>query len=315
MAINGSFKIFEPSRALIKNGDTVSASSGSVSEDNLIDGNKFTKYESIGSDDSTPVTLTITFSEPKTISRLFLLRHNFKSYTITPILDNNILDSDGFDVLDSDGNAIEDSGDIVQFNNVISLFNKTVALNNTIVETDYSIASSYYEFNPTYCLGFLITVTEAQESVDNSVDQEKFCFQCIPTFEVNDNSGSFIEFPKLRGQNDLIPISSKTVNRLNNINKLLPVFSANVELRTTEQNDVSIVQHLKDRSDPFLFWANGGNFTEDESEIFDFRFNSKPYRLQDVYLCQTDSGDLTQYFNDIYSNMVTIPFNLKEVNQ
>ena len=121
MTINGSIKIFELSKALWKNGDTVAVSSGSGSANNLIDFNKATRWESIGSDDTTAETITITFDTAIEIDRLFLLNHNFKSYTITPVTSGFIEDHNGDAILDYLGDEIEDDGGIHPFINVISL--------------------------------------------------------------------------------------------------------------------------------------------------------------------------------------------------
>ena len=65
MTINGAPKIFEPSMALIKNGDSVVVNSGDASKDNMLDFDKATRYESIGSDDTTPEPFTITFDSAR----------------------------------------------------------------------------------------------------------------------------------------------------------------------------------------------------------------------------------------------------------
>ena len=173
MTIDGNIKTFELSKALLKNGATATATSGNSSAENVLDFNKITRYQSVGSDDSTTEVLVLTFPSPTDITRLLILNHNWKAYTITPITSGNIEDNFGEDILDSDSQAIEDDGATLEFQNVISLESSTPV--EAIAETDYSLSSSYYEFTTMYASGLTISISQAQE-LNDEPDQEKYAF-------------------------------------------------------------------------------------------------------------------------------------------
>jgi len=265
MTIIGTPKIFDLSKALIKNGDTVTVSSGATSKDNILDFDKFTRWESVGSDDLTTETITVTFSEPRTFDRILLTRHNFKSYSIAPATGS--------------------------FTNVIGLFSQTPGLG--ISETDYGIGDSYYEFDSISTTGIVSTVTLAQ-----TVDAQKYIFNLIPTSEL----GTFQTYPVI-ASNDFQALVSKTMNRRAVVNKLNPVFSASLSIELgNNQNDVDLMTLLADRNDDFILWANGGQLTENESASPFYRFSFKPYRLGDFYKCQVVSSKLPEFINNIYVN-------------
>lgn len=275
MTINGAPKIFDLSKALIKNGDSVAVSSGSASKDNMLDFDKATRWESIGSDDVTVETITITFSEAKTFDRILLSNHNFKSYTITPVTGN--------------------------FTNVIDLFSQTPV--SGISESSYAIANSYYEHDSITTTGIVITATLAQ-----IVDAEKFCFNIIPTEEL----GTFENFPVLRS-NDFQAIANRTINRLSRITKLNPVFSATLTIRNgNSQSDIELLALMDSRNDDFIFWANGGKLTENESATPYYRFSFKPYRLGDFYQCQVIRSNLPGFLLNIYSNPINATMHITE---
>jgi hypothetical protein len=191
MTINGAPKIFELSKALISSGDSVVCSSGTSSQDNMLDFDKATYWESVGSDDSTTETITITFSESVELDRILLINHNFEDYTITPVTSGTIDDSDG-DPIESDYDDIEDEGgSLIPFIQVTSLTSSVEA--EGISETGYAYSSSYYEFKKVDCLGLVISVSKAQE-VNDLGDKEKYCYNVIPTKEI----GTFENFPALQ---------------------------------------------------------------------------------------------------------------------
>jgi len=299
--IDGNIKIFELSKALYKNGATASASSGASSEDNLIDFDKTTRWESVGSSDTTTETLTIIFDEPAEIDRILISNHNFKSYTIYPITDGYIRDSDLELIDDNAGGYLEDDGGTLSFTNVLSFDNPSIEAATGISETDYSRSSSYYEFDSMFCSGITTSITAAQE-VNDEADLEKYCFNVIASMEI----GKFESYPELVSASDFQAASFTTINRFGSTQKLNPVFSAAlVKGMVDNQNDIDLLEFLNATTDDFIFWANGG-------AIDDYRFQSKPYRPQDFYQCQTDAGTLAKYIGNIYVNSVGFSLGLKE---
>jgi len=296
MTIDGNIKVFDLSKALFKNGASVTATSGNDTADNMIDFNSLTRWQSVGSDDTTTETLVFTLDEPTTISRLLFLNHNWLEYTITPITSSFLLDDLAAILLDDSSDELEDDGSILEFLNVISLLSSIPI--SGISETAYSLSSSYYEFDAVYCSGFTVNVVKAQELHD-SPDQEKFCFRAIPTIEVNSNSGTFEKFPVLNGVTDFNGIVTRILNSRSKVQKQTSVFVAGLNLRTNVQNDIELLEFMRYTNDDFLFWPNGGKLTESF-----FRFNSTPYKLTDIFQMQVNNNVLTQYFGNIYSNII-----------
>ena len=305
MTINGRPKIFDLSKALIANGDSVVCSSGTTSQNNMLDFDKATYWESIDSDDSTTETITITFNETVELDRLLIVNHNFEDYTVTPVTSGTIDDSDG-DPIESDSDYLEDEGgSLIPFINVISLLSSTAQTG--ISETGYSLNNSYYEFTPIDCIGLVISISKAQE-LNDLADQEKYCFNVIPTKEI----GTFENYPVL-SSNDYQVIANQTINRLGRIRKLNPVFSASLNIDVgNSQNDIELLATLDSRENDFIFWANGGNLTENESTSPYYRFSFKPYRLQDFYRCNIPASNLPSFLLNIYSNPVAASLQIIE---
>lgn len=305
MTIDGNIKCFELSQALFKDDATVTVTSGESSKNNLIDFNKLSRWVSSGSSDVTAETLTITFDSAKTISRILLINHNFKSYTITPITSGDILDNSGAAILDDSGAAINNDGGTLEFNNVISLISNTPI--EGISESNYSLDHSYYEFTPAFCTGITIIATAAQE-LDDVVNQEKFCFMVIPTIEVDSNNGTFIGFPLLIGTTDFQSINDMVISGKRKIQKQDKVFQGSLIIENTPyQNDVTLIDHIRERQVDFLLWPSGGKQSTDF-----FRFNSVTFRLQDIFQVQVNAGDLGTYIGNITQNPIAMLVSLVE---
>jgi len=122
MAITGGIKFFDKNKADSLTGAMAIASSGDPSAGFILDRNNFTVWRSVGSDDTTTETITVTLSSSQTFNRLFLLRHNFKEFTVKYW--------NGFS--------------FVNFVNVVGI--NGIATSG-ISETVYALGSSYYEFD------------------------------------------------------------------------------------------------------------------------------------------------------------------------
>lgn len=82
MSMTGGISFYEKNKALKADGASCVASSNTDNDDLILGTNKYFRWESSGSDDSTPETLTITLAAQTEISRIFLIAHNFKDFTI-----------------------------------------------------------------------------------------------------------------------------------------------------------------------------------------------------------------------------------------
>jgi hypothetical protein len=304
MTIDGNIKTFELSKSLSKNGATATASSGNSAAGNLIDFSKITRWQSVGSDDSTTETLQILFPSPVDITRLFVLNHNWKAYTIKPITTGYILDNYADEIDDNYSLPIEDDGSTLEFQASASLTSNV--LQDGISETSYSLSSSYYEVNSMYCSGLDITVTEAQE-LNDEPDQEKYAFNVIPTSETNTNQGTFELYPILNDLRDYQSINNRILNGLYRPEKMLDVFTCALILRANgSENDAILYEHLRYRTGDFLIWPNGGKATNF------YRFNTRPYRLEDIYQVQTINAGMLTYINNIYNNPQAASMLLRE---
>jgi hypothetical protein len=188
---------------------------------------------------------------------------------------------------------------------VISTTSSTATLG--ISETDYSLSDSYYEFVPVYCTGITINVTIAQELHD-SPDQEKYVYRVVATSEVNDESGTFIGWPRLGDQRDFGSINTRVLSGKNKIQKREATLLTTVNFENNnQQNDISLFEHLRYRETDFLFYPSGG----EQSEDF-FRFSSTLYKLRDLYQVQIANASMSRYTDNIYSNPVNMFMTLRE---
>jgi len=302
----GNPKCFELSKALWKDGATVSVTSGESTKNNLIDFNKLTRWQSIGTDDTITETIIITFQEVATISSLLLLNHNWKSFEIHPVTSAFILDHIGDEILDYVSDELEDDGGILSFQNVTSSYNSTPQ--NDILETEYAFENSYYEFDPVYCAGLKIDITLAQELHDVP-NQEKFCFRIIPTVEVDNASGTFASFPDIQRPTDYYGINSRMINGKYRVQKQNPIFSCGVFLKTNPlQSDITLMEFLRNSPFDFLFYPSGGAHVE----LGQYRFSSLPYNLDDIYQMQVNRFSMGRYIRNLTSNPINMSISLLE---
>jgi len=149
--ITGGVKFFENNKALFRDGNTVSATTNDSAAKFMLDISKYTRWESIGSNDTIIETLTINLKSSETLDRLILIEHNFKSFTVKY--------NGGSD-----------------FTNVVGLDG---ALGGGISETTFDKNTAYYEFDSVSVDSITIEITTTQ-----TVDAEKFMTQFIATSEL-----------------------------------------------------------------------------------------------------------------------------------
>jgi hypothetical protein len=83
ITVESGIKVFSESRALARNGASCIASTGSTAQDFILNFDKNFAWSSVGSDDSTTETLTITLPETTAITRLYLTGINWRQFKIT----------------------------------------------------------------------------------------------------------------------------------------------------------------------------------------------------------------------------------------
>jgi len=110
------------------------SSSGDSTSENALDSNIFSKWESVGSDDLIPETLTINLKKLIEIDRINLVDHNWKDFNI----------------------QYDDEGTLADFS-------------TPILETNFSDINSLFVFDPVFTNKIVITINETQIA-----DEEKF---------------------------------------------------------------------------------------------------------------------------------------------
>lgn len=276
--ISGGIKFFEPNMALSKDGATAAASTGTLTEDNVLDRNPLTVWRSVGSDDLTTETLTITFAAAVTFNRLFLLNHNFKEFDI----------------------QYDDSG-WTDFANVISLDDSTPGTG--IAETTWNKSSSYYEFDS-------VTTDQVRIRIDTTqtVDAEKFLAEFVATLELGTLSGYPKVSPVRVSRN--ARVSTLLTGRYS-VRKSIQTFAVNLDLDpypSAYGDDLSLLMSLTDRDDDFLVWLCGGRYGTTY-----FRTTLRGFRLADLLLMQIGEDFENEYNNNIYVGPIRTAFSLIEV--
>lgn len=224
MSLTGGISFFDRNKALFEDGSVASASSGNDGANLMLGTNKFFQWISIGSDDTTTETITITLASAQDITRIFIADHNWKQYTIK------------FGSTPSD------------FTNVVGLDGP---LGGGISETVYAEDTAYYQFDSVNTDTIEITVTKTQVA-----DEEKR----LVLFIVTEELGTLVGFPRNNGVNlDRNVKKVKAISGRMHVTKSYESASMSLSLKTYPlQDDIDLLDSLHDRNIPFLVWANGG---------------------------------------------------------
>lgn len=276
MPITGGIKFFKKSKTSFAKGATAVASSNSAAAKNVLSSNKFVIWQSLGSDDTTTETITITFTSA-TIDRIFLLSTNFKEFTVK------------YDV----------TGTPTDFTNVIGLDGSQ----SVIAETAYARDSAYYEVDPVTTTKIYITATKTQ-----IVDAEKFLERFYATEEI----GTFTGFPVVSKEELNQNINEQKVLSGNiNSQKRIETFNATINFKkyTAIQNDYDILLDLSRRPESFLIWLCGGKFGSN------FSINRENWLLKNVYNVQTSGKLNAKWNNNIYIAGFSAKLNLKQATE
>lgn len=277
MSINGGIKFFDLNFADSKTGADATASSGDPSADFILDRNQFTVWRSVGSNDTTTETLTVTLSASKTFNRLFLIRHNWKEFTVKYW--------NGFSFVD--------------FANVIGINGVT---SSVISETAYAANTAYYEFDSVTTDIIEITATKTQ-----IVNEEKF----LNSFVVTNELGTLQGFPIIKDvTKDKKARKSILLNGRSFVTKSIEVFRTSIDFKNYPpglDSDLDLLFTLFDRDDNFFVWLSGGR---NDSPFF--KYQLRGFRLEDLILTQVANIFKDRYRKNLYNSMVNMKLKLEE---
>lgn len=279
MAITGGIKFFDKNKADSLTGAMAIASSGNPSAGFILDRSNFTVWRSVGSDDTTTETITITLPTSQTFNRLFLLRHNFKEFTVKFF--------DGFSFVD--------------FVNVVGINGITTS---GISETVYALGSSYYEFDSVTTTQIEITVTKTQV-----VNEEKF----LNSFVVTPELGTLVGFPIIKNvTKDRNLRKSTLLNGRVFVDKSIEVMRFLIDFKNYPPLltlDLDLLVTLFDRDDNFLVWLSGGR-----DGIPFFKRQLVGFRIEDLIQVQVVNVFKDSYRKNTYVSMVNQKLNLEEAS-
>lgn len=272
MPITGGIKFFDKSRSLLVDGASISSiTSGSATEDNMIDKNPLTRWQSLGSDDSTLETIEVTLPAATLIDRIFLIDHNFKEF-----------------------NVKYDSGGFTDFASVVGLDGTPPGPG--IAETGFGDTTAYYEFTP-------VTTTKLQIQCLKTqiVDAQKFLGQFIVMTEL----GTLVGFPRITGlQHTRNERKSKMLSGKTLVQKSEESLRFGIDYRDFPPSlvpDLDLAMTLFERDEDFLVWLCGGRRGVDF-----FRYTLRGFRLEDVRSVNTASPVQTSYRSNVYTLPVRV---------
>lgn len=271
--MSGGISFYDKSLSLYADGATVAASSNTPDQNLCLSNNKYYRWESSGSDDLTTETLTLTLPSAISISRLFLVNHNFKAFQVQ-----------------------YDNGSPADFANVLGLDSYS---DSAIDVTNFTRNTAYFEFDAVTTDTIILTVDTTQ-----TADAEKYLGQFIVTNEL----GTFEGYPKLNGVSidRNIRREEATSGRFQ-IQKGYEVAGFDLSLSTyPKQNDITLLESLHDRENEFLVWLCGG--LPDQ-----FRIKQRGFRVNDLYQMQIDKALRNAYDKNVYLMGVNQTYSFVEV--
>ena len=271
--ITGGVKFFENNKALFRDGNLANASTNDSAAKFILDISKYTRWESIGSDDSTTETITINFKTAQQLDRLILVGHNFRAYTAQYNGGTDFTNVSGLD------------GDLV----------------GGIAETAYDKDTSYYKFDAVTVSSIIISVDTTQVA-----GEEKYLDQFIATKEI----GTFAGFPRIQNvQHNRNIKGSKALSGKNVIQKGYETTTFRMNFKTYPvQADIDIVEKIHERENSFLVWLCGGRYGAEH-----FSVEQRGWRLRDVYNMQISRPIGANYEKGIYQNGVNTNVSFVEV--
>lgn len=283
MSITGGVKFFNTSKCLAADGASATStpSNGSATANSCLDRNPYTYWYTIGSNDTITEVLTVLFASSQAISRLLLLDHNFKSYTVKYL--------NGFGVY-------------VDFTNAVGIDGATVL--GKIAESSFADNSSYYEFDSVSTTSIQISVTTTQV-----VNAEKFLNAAIATDEIGTLAGfPVIQYVKVDRNSKI----SQTLTGRFSIQKADETTSFTLSFKTYPSAivynvDIDLMMTLHDMDIPFLVWLCGGRRGANY-----FNYTLRGWRLKDIFQMQIDKAYNLSYTSSITKNSLNAEVSLQE---
>lgn len=276
--ITGGVKFFDTSKCLGVNGGTAQASNGDATAIYAIDRNPYTYWYTTGSSDASTETLEIDFGQTVPITRLLLLLHNFKSFTVK------------YDL----------SGAWTDFTSVVGMDGSL----STISESTFADNCAYYEFAEVTTSKILISVATTQVA-----NAEKFLSQAIVTSEIGTLQGFPIIKPVVLDRNSK---QKQTLSGKYSVTKADETASVTIDFSgypsaAAYNVDIDTALQLHDSDVPFLVWLCGGR----RGSNF-FRYTLRGYRLQDVFQMQVIKAFQLSYSQNVYMNGLNASVQLAE---
>jgi hypothetical protein len=263
MSVSGGVKFFEKNYSLFKDGATASASSNEDAVNYLLDTNVYTRWESVGSNDVTVETITITLNESKTIDRLLLLEMNLKDYDV----------------------KYHNGAMFVAFTNVVGV---NGLAKSGITETAQALPSYYYEFDSVTTDQIQITMNTTQTAND-----EKYINGVVVTEEI----GTLEGFPRVKPSSSRNETKVKTLSRKYIVQKTYETSEIRITFKTHPfQNDLDIIETLFNREDTFLVYPCGGRTGTDY-----FKIEQINWRLKDIYNMQIINKLKNEFEKGVYT--------------
>lgn len=275
MPITGGVKFFGKNLVLEEDGGSIVASSGDIVSAYAIDKNPVTFWESVGSDDATTETLTLTFDEVE-IDRLILQNHNWKDFNV----------------------QYWTGAAWAHFASVVGLDGAKA----NITETAFAQDTAYYEFTQVTTTKLRIQVLKTQDA-----DDQKYISQVIACVEL----GTLQGWPAIRGvkhsrnERRKEMLSGKVL-----VQKGIDSFACKIDFQNYPASyaaDLNLAMDLFDREDPFLVWLCGGAYGSTK-----FKYTHRGFRLRDVYLMQVSKDVPVDYMGGGYLNPASLELNLEE---
>lgn len=266
MSLTGGISFYDKSKSLFDNGATAVASSNTDDQNLCLGTNKYFKWQSSGSNDSTTETITITLSSSVSISRIFLLDHNFKNF------------------------QIQYGSPATDFTNVVGLDSYS---ENLIDVTGFSRNTAYFEFDAVTTDKIILTIDTTQ-----TADAEKYLVQFIATNEL----GTLTGYPDIKNVRlDRDESKEKSISGRYHIQKSYESVSFDLGLKIyPNASDVDILDDLHDREESFHVWLCGGKPDQFTTKQRGFRVNDlylmqvdKPLRnsyYKNIYICGVEQN-------------------------